>query len=260
MSKVLFVVGVGIMAMCCNAIQRTPEQIAAIKAKRAQKLLLNGGLVTKQQEGNSIRIVNTQKKIPQEYIQQIAKDINSGLHVPIEVTEMVAGKCVFEDAEKALKLPKTGVVLLVVDDEKLPVILSAPENAWAVLNVRTLDDDMPPKEVYDVRVRKEVNRALAAAFGAGIAFNKPCVMEHVYSKTDLDNIKIKVVGPETISKMLAGGRMRNINPIKTTTYRKACEEGWAPMPTNEYQKAIWEKSREVPKNPMQIKFDPKTGK
>ena len=44
------------------------------------------------------------------------------------------------------------------------------------------------------------------------------------------------------------------------TYKEACEEGWAPAPTNEIQKAIWDKVRATPKNPMKIEFDPKKGR
>ena len=29
-------------------------------------------------------------------------------------------------------------------------------------------------------------------------------------------------------------------PYIESTYRKACREGWAPAPTNDVQKAIWE--------------------
>jgi hypothetical protein len=43
-------------------------------------------------------------------------------------------------------------------------------------------------------------------------------------------------------------------------YVKACKEGWAPAPTNEFQKAIWDKVHSTPKNPMKIEFDPKKGK
>ena len=49
-------------------------------------------------------------------------------------------------------------------------------------------------------------------------------------------------------------------PWKQTTYKKACQEGWAPAPTNEYQKAIWDKIHSVPANPMKIEFDPKKGR
>ena len=46
----------------------------------------------------------------------------------------------------------------------------------------------------------------------------------------------------------------------SATYLDACEQGWAPAPTNEYQKAIWDKVHAAPKNPMKIEFDPKKGR
>jgi hypothetical protein len=44
------------------------------------------------------------------------------------------------------------------------------------------------------------------------------------------------------------------------TYLDACEEGWAPAPTNDVQKAIWDKVHAAPKNPMKIEFNPKKGR
>ena len=51
-----------------------------------------------------------------------------------------------------------------------------------------------------------------------------------------------------------------VTKSKMTTYLKACQEGWAPAPTNDYQKAIWEETRKLPEKPLQIKFDPKKGR
>ena len=51
-----------------------------------------------------------------------------------------------------------------------------------------------------------------------------------------------------------------VKPSILVPYRRACEEGWAPAPTNEYQKAIWDKVHAAPKNPMKIEFDPKKGR
>ena len=34
-----------------------------------------------------------------------------------------------------------------------------------------------------------------------------------------------------------------IAPVRRTTYKTACEEGWAPPPTNDYQRAIWEAAK-----------------
>jgi len=42
--------------------------------------------------------------------------------------------------------------------------------------------------------------------------------------------------------------------------REACQEGWAPAPTNDIQKAIWNEVRQLPAKPIKIEFDPAKGK
>ena len=34
-----------------------------------------------------------------------------------------------------------------------------------------------------------------------------------------------------------------IAPVRRTTYKVACEEGWAPPPTNDFQRAIWDATK-----------------
>ena len=53
---------------------------------------------------------------------------------------------------------------------------------------------------------------------------------------------------------------RGVTPHYRCPYFKACEEGWAPAPTNEYQRAVWEKVHAIPDKPMKIEFDPATQK
>ena len=36
-------------------------------------------------------------------------------------------------------------------------------------------------------------------------------------------------------------KKKNIGRTRRASYKVACEEGWAPAPTNDFQKAIWEK-------------------
>ena len=38
------------------------------------------------------------------------------------------------------------------------------------------------------------------------------------------------------------------------------EEGWSPSPTNDVQRAIWEKVHAIPDKPLTIEFDPKIDK
>jgi hypothetical protein len=75
--------------------------------------------------------------------------------------------------------------------------------------------------------------------GAGNNGLDYCVMKPVSSLADLDAIKAKTIGPESLSKILNTGAKLGIKATKSTTYRKACEEGWAPSPTNDIQKAVW---------------------
>ena len=62
-------------------------------------------------------------------------------------------------------------------------------------------------------------------------------------------------------KKVVGAMARNLNalgfkPRRRLTYRRACQEGWAPAPTNEFQKAVWEQVKadkeRGPANPITI--------
>jgi len=51
-----------------------------------------------------------------------------------------------------------------------------------------------------------------------------------------------------------------VRPVYRASYAAACQEGWAPPPTNEYQRAIWNDVHKIPEKPMKIDFDPAKGK
>ena len=44
-------------------------------------------------------------------------------------------------------------------------------------------------------------------------------------------------------KISVHARKLGMQMVRTTTYRKAAEEGWAPPPTNDVQKAIWNEAK-----------------
>ena len=75
----------------------------------------------------------------------------------------------------------------------------------------------------------------------------------------LDRIQLEALSPEPLFKMQDGCSARNMRSARRGTYRRACEQGWAPQPTNDVQKAIWAEFHTKPTEPMQIKFDPKKG-
>ena len=48
-----------------------------------------------------------------------------------------------------------------------------------------------------------------------------------------------------------------VTPVRYATYRIVCREGWAPAPTNDVQKAIWDKVHAMPTEPIKIKPEEK---
>ena len=45
--------------------------------------------------------------------------------------------------------------------------------------------------------------------------------------------------------IVANCNKRGIPTLRHGTYRSACEHGWAPAPTNDVQKAIWEEAKKA---------------
>ena len=88
----------------------------------------------------------------------------------------------------------------------------------------------------------------------------PSVLSPAYSVGQIDNIRIKMFSPLHISSIMHTARMLDLPILRPTTYAAACRMGWAPPPTNDIQRVIWDKVHAVPAKPMKIEFDPKTGK
>lgn len=250
---VMVVATVGVMAVSAAPHQqRTPEEEAERVAARAEFLAKTGGMVTKEQQGNFVRVVSMQKQVGLDVIRSEIKELNKMLGLPFEVTERKPGKSPLTDAADAVRRPGTANALLIVSDENLPTILSAPEQAWAILNVAKLNEDLVPQKVYNMRIKKELNRAVATAFGVGMSMAPPSLMDPVYSKVDLDAMMMTELEPEALAKIQTAAKLRGVVPVRRTTYKQAVIEGWAPAPTNDVQKKIWNQVHELPTNPLPL--------
>ena len=53
-------------------------------------------------------------------------------------------------------------------------------------------------------------------------------------------ISAKLMTQEGLALVAAAMAKHHMEPVRRATYRRAVEEGWAPPPTNDYQKAIWD--------------------
>ena len=89
----------------------------------------------------------------------------------------------------------------------------------------------------------------------------PCVMGNIYSLADLDSNPSLMPNPEVYDKVQSTCQRLGIDMLRKVSYKKACIEGWAPAPTNDIQKAIWEQVKadkeRGPTNPLKIPPPPK---
>ena len=74
---------------------------------------------------------------------------------------------------------------------------------------------------------------------------------------DIDSLKMEQACPEPFREMSLSAAKLGIAQAKLTSYRRACVEGWAPAPANEYQKTIWDEVHAMPTEPLKIKPETK---
>ena len=153
---------------------------------------------------------------------------------------------------------KVGAAVVIVNDpSKSDFYRASPEGRWAVLNVSPLKADNPAQERLEERFAKISWHAVVRALGGGYAAVKPSVMTPFSDLKSLDAIPTTKPSPDVVDMLIDTGSLYGIKTITIASYCTACRNGWAPAPTNEVQKAIWDRVHAAPKNPMKIEFDPK---
>jgi len=220
----------------------------------------SGGTVRKPGSARGVvLVVNSQDKVGREELEAALRHIDETVHPILEYKEAqsVNSTCPTDDIKQLGG--KVGVVL--VDVENTPALLVAPEEGWAVVNVRKLAKDNPSKEILSARTRKELLRGFALACGgAFMARGQMVVREGIRTAKDLDAVPDEEYGVDIQMALERGLPLYGVMPWKQTTYKKACKEGWAPPPTNAAQQAIWNKIRAIPDKPITIEYDPKVDK
>ena len=236
-SAILFAaIAITLSGFCANT-QLTLEQK---RARERDFIAMMGGEVTEPPTGSAIRIVNAQNQVPESCIVKFAEDFNGYWPVKPVVTNLdKTGKNPFALIKEGFAIPKTGCLILLVEDEQLPTILIAPESGYGIINVSALKADNPESDLLKDRVRKELWRSSALAFGGCNSLMVPCILVQARNLKELDAIGTKTPGPEPYRKVLMTLPRFDVRAPRRSLYKLACQEGWAPPPTNEVQAAIW---------------------
>ena len=246
-----------VAAFAAPSEQRERSRQIRIQRYRA-KVEKEGGIVDGLIPGKDIRIVNAQTSVTEAEIADVVKAMRNTLRVQIETVPGAKGReCPFAVAERAFDGGNTAGVVALVESDKFPRLVIRPEDHTAI--VSELKKDAPDAEKLALRVRKEIWRGFGYAMGAANSGFQPCVMRDVKSLADLDEKPIAILSPEPLMRIDPALRQLGLAQLRHATYKRACEEGWAPAPTNDWQKAVWEKVKaeqsETPIKGIKIKFD-----
>ena len=231
--------------------QLTPEERAALHERIAMRRS-GGGIVRKEGSAKgAFAVRDAQTKVGEDGIRPALEYIDGKLAART-VYARASGLSTASIAERIREAGGTMGVGL-VDDASLPSLIVAPETGWAVVNVSKLDERCHGPGTLASRVRKEILRSLAFVTGCAYATMADPLMRDVTRPGDVDALQSEEFGFELINRFASSAPLYGLKPWYCTTYKRACEEGWAPAPTNDVQRAIWEKVHELPAAPIKIK-------
>ncbi len=186
-----------------------------------------------------IAVINAQKIVDGAVVDDIVMRSRRSTRLPLQV-----------GADKA------PAVVELVELDGMPGLMAVyPEAFKAVVNVKALAADGASKEVVTERLRKQIIRAALFVLGSGYSPSL-CFAHAVANLQELDNLNPRVLSMETMNHLKAMPKL-GIHEVYFYTYRQACREGWAPGPTNDVQKAIWNEYHTLPSEPIKIKPEAK---
>lgn len=226
---------------------------------RRKVLERTGGRVRKENSGQGKFVyVNAQSLIEEPLLKIPAKQLGATFRLNISLAKGTV--TTLADVPNAIAACDAAAGIVLLENDDMPTMLVAPEARYAIVNVKALVKDNPPSNILMTRVQREMYRAFGFLCGAADAITEGCVMRPVSTLKDIDSLQSPMLSAEFNDRIYKHMLTWGIQPYVVATYRKACEEGWAPTPTNDVQKAIWDDIRQLPSKPIKIEFDPKRGK
>lgn len=232
------VAAVGI-ATC--AFAQEVVNVKGIKAKGNPVLKLTGGEI--QRPGvkqGEVAFLNGQKTVPSSELMPIAKKLAKMLRIKFDVrdVELQEGP---KGPEEAFKKSGVDFAVVIVECDKCDnTIAIFPEKKYAVVNVSALRANGGEGAFLTARTKKEAIRAFFYVAGAAAAPMQGNLMSAMKDgMSDLDKLTPDAIPVEVVGRVSNYLDQMGCETRAFVTYRQACKEGWAPAPTNDYQKTIW---------------------
>ena len=227
----------------------TEEQKAALNTRIS---ILKGGekIVKPGTQRGTVAIVNAQGRASEQWILSAIKYLARETRFNIV--------CVKGDFDYSSPKAVGDMTIYVIDNPTLPRIVVAPDDRWAFCNVAKLQTDKAP--FFEARTKKALSRSFAMLCGGMSSSYAISLVGPMPQVSDLDVLPNEHIPIDVTMRMNQYMGKFGVTPALMKPYKIACEEGWAPPPTNDVQKAIWDKVHAIPDKPITIEFDPKKDK
>ncbi|MBR4652036.1 MAG: hypothetical protein IKO72_01635 [Kiritimatiellae bacterium] len=220
--------------------QKTAEERRLAKEERLRKRYIRTGGPVENLSGmkGNFQIVNCQSRLkisrgPEcaaKYRELFCSDFR---YVP------ECGAVDYLTAAEKVKELKANAAVFLIDDTRTPALLVAPEERWALVNIGRLATKGCSDERLLVRATRELARGISMVCGTDGLVMGPDA-KGVFTPADLEYRMMEGITAEALIKIGDYLPKLGITPFERSTYRRACEEGWAPEPTNDVQRAIFE--------------------
>ena len=231
------------------------------KARDERVMKKTGGFLQQKAEGPLTLLVDARAK-PTLTVNEVARLYKLGTHLDVNFDKKARGKeCPLDFSRKLMDERKPLMVIVVVDGEaKLPALSVFPEERIGIVNAEKLKGGKDPT-AFEMRVSKEMWRAMGFIGGVGFSAQENDMMQPYYTLDEIDANMHPYIQPMNMAKMQKMWKRFGVRKERRVPYVVALKEGWAPAPTNEYQRAIWsqvnaEKER-GPANPIEIQMPKK---
>jgi len=251
-------------AMCLASVTAAAEAAGAQKRElseserasmKAERIARVGGLLARPgTPAGRIVFVNNQTAVPAEDLKATQERNSVKLRGLCSWTNDVPATV--ESATAVRKGLKANFAVFVIDDAKMPMSLVAMEDKWAFVNVAPLKEAGADGELVRHRAKNELARVYGVLCGGAASQFKSKLMNTVDSPKDLNGCTDELP-VDTTAKMMQYVELRGCKPLQLAPYSRACREGWAPAPTNDVQRAIWNEVHAIPDKPLTIEYKPK---
>lgn len=221
-----------------------------------KKTLAQGGtLIVPGSQKGTVLFANMQKIVPISELEPIVLRLGNESKLNILIKD-IQGTVDVETATTKKAELKAQLVVFLVDCDKSPLtLLNAPEEGWAIVNVNAITKDAKNDVFRAARLRKEMIRGFFSVAGSMCSQYPNSTMRYIGKPSDLDKI-VEEYPVDVLMRSYDNLKAMGVTPVQLSTYKRACQSGWAPAPTNDVQKKIWQEVHSAPSNPLRIEFDP----